>query len=165
MMDIEKRLEELYEEIAVTVNNMIPEDWEKFYFYGQVSEDGGGTYFFYNQPGNKKTYHYSLDITERFAVSELEFYEQEDKLLDLSSKVREVFEEHNQDLWYSFTMSLYREGEFSVSFDYTNWFQTDYGFLEQLKLWKYKYLNEVPTDEKGKSLIEHYLKEYPHNPI
>lgn len=79
--------------------------------------------------------------------------------------MREVFEEHNQDLWYSFTMSLDREGEFSVSFDYTNWFQTDYGFLEQLKLWKYKYLNEVPTDEKGKSLIEHYLKEYPHNPI
>jgi hypothetical protein len=49
--------------------------------------------------------------------------------LDLSSKVREVFEEHNQDLWYSFTMSLDREGEFSVSFDYTNWFQTDYGFF------------------------------------
>jgi hypothetical protein len=43
--------------------------------------------------------------------------------------VREVFEEHNQDLWYSFTMSLDREGEFSVSFDYTNWFQTDYGFF------------------------------------
>lgn len=52
---------------------MIPEEWERFYFYAQVSEDGGGTYFFYNQPSNKKTYHYSLDITERFVVSELEF--------------------------------------------------------------------------------------------
>ena len=164
-MQLESQLQELYQEIAETVNNMIPEDWEKFYFYAQVSEDGGGTYFFYNQPSNKKTYHYSLDITERFVVSELEFYEQEDKLLDLSSKVREAFEEHNQDLWYSFTMSLDREGEFSVSFDYTNWFQTDYGFLVQLKLWKYKYLNEVPIDEKTKDLIEHYLKEYPHNPI
>ncbi|MEH7683540.1 hypothetical protein [Priestia megaterium] len=42
---------------------------------------------------------------------------------------------------------------------------TEYGFVAQKNIWKCKYLNEVPTDEKGKSLIEHYLKEYPHNPI
>jgi hypothetical protein len=56
-------------------------------------------------------------------------------------------------------------GKFSVSFDYTDWLNTEYGFVAQKNIWKCKYLNEVPTDEKGKSLIEHYLKEYPHNPI
>ncbi|KNH10460.1 MULTISPECIES: immunity protein YezG family protein [Priestia] len=162
---MEEKLQNLYQEIAETVNNMIPEEWEKFYFYAQISEDGGGTYFFYNQPEDKKTYHYSLEITERFAVSEMKFNEQEDKLFDLSSELREVFDEYNQDLWYSFTMSLDSEGNFSVSFDYTNWFNTDYGFLEQLKIWKFKYLREIPTDEKTKNLIDQYLKEYPSNPI
>lgn len=33
-------------EIAETVNEIIPEDWNKFYFYAQISENGGGTYFF-----------------------------------------------------------------------------------------------------------------------
>jgi hypothetical protein len=30
---------------------------------------------------------------------------------------------------------------------------------------EYRYLDEVPIDEKTKSLIEQYLKEYPSNPI
>lgn len=39
-------MNKLYREIAETVNEMIPEEWEKFYFYAQISETGGGTYFF-----------------------------------------------------------------------------------------------------------------------
>ena len=41
-----KGMNRLYREIAKTVNEMIPEDWNKFYFYAQISENGGGTYFF-----------------------------------------------------------------------------------------------------------------------
>lgn len=42
MMDIEKQLEELYEEIAVTVNNMIPETGRNFIFmdrYQKMEEE------------------------------------------------------------------------------------------------------------------------------
>lgn len=35
---MEKELNKLYREIAETVNEMIPEEWEKFYFYAQISE-------------------------------------------------------------------------------------------------------------------------------
>ena len=51
---MEKEMNRLYREIAETVNEMIPEDWNKFYFYAQISENGGGTYFFYNTLENKQ---------------------------------------------------------------------------------------------------------------
>ncbi|SFH21046.1 Protein of unknown function, DUF600 [Priestia megaterium] len=45
-MQMESQLQELYQEIAETVNNMIPEEWERFYFYAKVDESGGRVYFF-----------------------------------------------------------------------------------------------------------------------
>ncbi|MFE6076985.1 immunity protein YezG family protein [Paenibacillus sp. NPDC057886] len=41
----------------------------------------------------------------------------------------------------AFTLSLDSTGKFNINFDYTNWYKTDYGFSDQLKIWKYKYLN------------------------
>ena len=38
-------MNKLYREIAETVNEMIPEEWEKFYFYAQISETGGNLLF------------------------------------------------------------------------------------------------------------------------
>lgn len=53
----------IYHEIAEIVNEMIPEKWESFHCYAQVSETGGGTYFFYNTPDKKEEFIYSLDIS------------------------------------------------------------------------------------------------------
>ncbi|WP_427127307.1 antitoxin YezG family protein [Priestia megaterium] len=161
---MESQLQELYQKIAETVNSMIPEEWEKFYFYAQIDESGGRIYFFYKSIRNH-SYNYSLDIPKQFNLSELEFNNKEDKLFDLSEQLREIFKENNQELWYSFTLMLDQTGKFSVSFDYTDWLNTDYGFVAQKKIWKYKYLDEAPADEKTKSLLNQYLKEYPNNPI
>ncbi|MQR88609.1 DUF600 family protein [Bacillus megaterium] len=161
---MESQLQELYQEIAGTVNSMIPEEWEKFYFYAQIDESGGRVYFFYKSIRDN-SYTYSLDIPKQFNISELEFNNEEDKLFDLSEQLREIFKENNQELWYSFTLMLEQTGRFSVSFDYTDWLNTDYGVVAQKKIWKYKYLDEAPADEKTKSLIDQYLKEYPNNPI
>jgi uncharacterized protein (TIGR01741 family) len=163
-MQMESQLQELYQEIAETVNNMIPEEWEIFYFYAQIDEFGGRVYFFYKSIRDN-SYTYSLDIPKQFNPSELEFNNKEDKLFDLSEQLREIFKENNQELWYSFTLMLDQTGKFSVSFDYTDWLNTDYGFVAQKKIWKYKYLDEAPADEKTKSLLNQYLKEYPNNPI
>lgn len=36
---MEKEMNKLYREIAETVNEMIPEEWKRFYFYAQISDD------------------------------------------------------------------------------------------------------------------------------
>lgn len=154
----------LYREIAETVNEMIPEDWNKFYFYAQISENGGGTYFFYNTLENKQ-YKYSVEIPFKYQIDEGEFERKEDVLYKLSKELRKVFKDNEQELWYSFTMSLESSGKFKLHYDYTNWFDTEYSFSDQMIIWKNKYLCEVPNDENYKKLIDKYYSEFPNNPI
>lgn len=164
-MSMEQEMNRIYHEIAEIVNEMIPEKWESFYCYAQVSETGGGTYFFYNTPYKKEEFIYSLDISSYFNIDKNEFNILKRKLFSLSEKLREVFIYHGQELWHSFTLSLEQSGKFKIHYDYTNWFETDYGFNEQMVIWEYKYLGIIPIDEKQKKLIERYLEEYPNNPI
>ncbi|MEZ2718194.1 antitoxin YezG family protein [Niallia circulans] len=161
---MEKEMNRLYREIAETVNEMIPEDWNKFYFYAQISENGGGTYFFYNTLENKQ-YKYSVEIPFKYQIDEGEFERKEDVLYKLSKELRKVFKDNEQEHWYSFTMSLESSGKFKLHYDYTNWFDTEYSFSDQMIIWKNKYLGEVPNDENYKKLIDKYYSEFPNNPI
>ncbi|MCY8377365.1 immunity protein YezG family protein [Bacillus inaquosorum] len=54
-----------------------------------------------------------------FTLDEDDFTEKKRKLFDLSEKLREVFKESDQELCYSFTLSLERTGKLNVSFYYT----------------------------------------------
>lgn len=162
---MEKRLNDLYKKIAETVNKMIPEQWEEFYFYAQISEDGGGTYFFYQPTSNPNCYQYSLEIPFKYQIDEKEFKLNKRKLFFVAEEMREIFKSENQELWYSFTLILERTGKLKVHFDYTNWFDTEYSFSDQMVIWKNKYLGEIPTDENYTALINKYHNEFPNNPI
>ena len=162
---LEKQLQNIYQEIADTVNQMIPEEWGKVYFYAQISETGGGIYFYYNTPENLNDFKYSLEIPFNFYVNEGAFEQMEDDLFELCEKMREIFKKHDQELWYSFTMSVERNGEFKIHYDYTDWFKTDYLFDAQKIIWKYKYLGIKPAHPNDQKVIEKYLDEYPDNPI
>ncbi|HDR7325626.1 TPA: antitoxin YezG family protein [Bacillus toyonensis] len=161
---MEKEMNRLYREIAETVNEMIPEDWNKFYFYAQISENGGGTYFFYNTLENKQ-YKYSVEIPFKYQIDEDEFERKEDVLYKLSKELRKAFKDNEQELWYCFTIYLESSGKFKLHYDYTNWFDTENSFSDQMIIWKNKYLGEVPNDENYKALIDKYYSEFPNNPI
>ena len=162
---MEKELRNIYQEIADTINQMIPEEWLEFYFYAQISDTGGSTYFYYNTPKNPNEFQYSLEIPFNFSVDRDTFTEMKRDLFDLSEKMREIFKNHGQELWYSFTMGLERSGKFNVHYDYTDWFKTNYDFEDLFDIWKYKYLGIKPDHPNDQKVIERYLEEYPDNPI
>ena len=162
---MEKKLNDLYRQIAETVNEMIPEQWERFYFYAQISEDGGGTYFFYQPATNPDVYEYSLEIPFKYQVDEKEFKFKGRKLFSLAEEMREIFKSEGQEPWYSFTLILERTGKLKIHYDYTNWFDTEYSFSDQMIIWKNKYLGEIPKDKNYKALIDKYHSEFPNNPI
>lgn len=160
-----KKLNSLYIEIAETINNMIHGEWSEFYFYAQISETGGRTYFFYKPTSDIEEYKYSLEIPYEYNIDEKEFKVSDRKLFSSADKIRKVFKDEEQELWHSFTLFLQKTGKLKVHFDYTEWFNTNYSFNDQLKIWEYKYLNEIPKDAKSKELIKRYAEEYPDNPI
>ena len=108
-IQLEIKLNRLYREIAETVHAMIPEEWEKFYFMHKYQKLEG-TYFFYNNFRNKQNYKYSVEIPFKYEVNEEEFERKEDSLYKLSKELRDVFKDNQQELWYSFTMSLEHSG-------------------------------------------------------
>lgn len=158
-------MQEIYQSIADNVNQMIPEEWGKFYFYAQISETGGRTYFYYNTEENPNKFYYSLEIPFNFSIDEDDFEEMDNIIFELCDKMRDVFYEHNHELWYSFTMTLEKSGKFKIHYDYTDWFKTDYLFDDQKLIWKYKYLGEKPSHPNDQKVIKRYLEEYPDNPI
>lgn len=120
---------------------------------------------FYNTLEDEQSYKYSLEIPYEYEIDK-EYYKLKDRnLFELSDKLRKVFKDNQQELWYSFTLSLDSNGKLKVYYDYTNWFDTDYSFDEQLVIWEYKYLGTEPDDSESKDLISRYLDEYPNNPI
>jgi hypothetical protein len=44
---MEQQMNKLYREIAVIINELIPLDWEDFYFNGEVENGEGGVFFFF----------------------------------------------------------------------------------------------------------------------
>lgn len=164
-MSMEKEMNQIYNRIAETVNEMIPEEWEKFYYYAQISDTGGGTYFFYNTPEDVQNFKYSLEIPLYYHDYKDQYKIKGRVLFELSEKLRKNFIDNEQEPWYSFTLSIDRNGKFKIHYDYTNWFDTNYSFDDQLLIWEYKYLGNIPEDEKSRQLIDRYLEEYPDNPI
>lgn len=55
-MSFETELNELYKEIAQQVNDMIPTEWDNFYFNGEVKEGEGGVFFFLRQKVRNNTF-------------------------------------------------------------------------------------------------------------
>jgi len=162
---VENEMKQLHKEIAETVNKMIPEEWGKFYFYAQISETGGGTYFFYNTPQNTQSFTYSLKIPFEYHMDQQEFKKCKRKLFELSNQLRNSFENNHQELWYSFTMSVDSNRKLNIHYDYTNWFDTKSSFSDQMMIWKRKYLGEEASEEKDRALIAKYDSEFPNDPI
>ncbi|MFE4572863.1 immunity protein YezG family protein [Paenibacillus chitinolyticus] len=142
---MEQQMNDLYREIAETINQLIPEDWENFYFNGEVENGEGGVFFFF-KPKNGSEYIYSLDIPNRYDVKD-EYDQLETKLFKITNDLKNLFLENGQEPWFSITMKLTSEGKLNIEYDYTKWRESDFGPSDRLEYWESKYLNTVPQDE------------------
>lgn len=149
----EEKLNEIYNKIANTLNEMIPELWKKIYMYGEVVDGAKEAYFYYYPEGENQPI-YSQDIPKLFNISKTEYY---NVLLELVDNITELWEEFkNNDLepWTNLTFILENTGEFNIDYDYTDLSETDP--IEQHTVWEYKYLNIVPEDARYKKFIDRY---------
>ncbi len=113
-MSMENEMNQIYRNIAETVNEMIPEEWNILYFYAQISETGGGTYFFYNTPEEVQDFKYSLEIPFNYSIDKEQYTTKDRTLFELSDKLRRIVINHEQEPWYSFILALDNNGKFKV---------------------------------------------------
>lgn len=152
---MEEKLNQIYQKIASTINETIPEEWDKVFIYGEITEDMQKTFFNYWPKGSNKSV-YSLDIPELFDISEDEQDELRYQLIDELTELWEEFKNNEQGVWTNLTFILESSGKFKVDYDYTDLSETSP--RKQHILWDYKYLGIMPDDEKDKKIIEDYIK-------
>lgn len=140
--------------ICNKVNDMIPEEWNKVYIYGEVTE-GAGVVAFYYYPQDKDRYVFSADIIDLFDIDENEFSNDEYELLKLFEQLQQEFKNSDQEVWTSVTIYLESTGKFKVDYDYTDLSDVD-DYNRQI-IWEYKHLGVMPEDEDDKKIVEEYI--------
>ncbi|MFP9131361.1 immunity protein YezG family protein [Niallia sp. BSM11] len=140
-MSFETELNELYKEIAQQVNDMIPTEWDNFYFNGEVKEGEGGVFFFFTPKGEEQ-HIFSHYIPKLYSVDKRAYNKELHKLFQLTVELQKVFTDNDQESWFSVTLILNDTGKLNVHFDYTNWHESEFGPTDRIKYFEYKYISQ-----------------------
>ncbi|PEJ35497.1 immunity protein YezG family protein [Bacillus pseudomycoides] len=155
-----ENLEGIYQKIAIQLNYLIPELWDKVVVYSEVDEYSDSTVFFY-YPKNKQEPIYSLDIEDMDGINEKEIDNQLNELDSILRELWEKFKRNKQELWTNLTFELYSTGKFELEFDYTLLAgEHSYNYCERLIIWKYEELGIFPNGDRENDvkLIREYIK-------
>ena len=160
-MNFEKQLNEMYQEIANHINDMIPTEWEQVYTMAYIDEGGGEVFFNYTTPGSDDL-HYYTSIPDDYNVSERIFDELSDELYENFDRLRELFIENNQEPWTSCEFDFNNEGKLNVAFAYIDWKNSEFGPLAREYYYEYKKFGVVPEKEYAINKVkkvEQFIKE------
>lgn len=144
-MSFELQLNELYNEIAQQVNDMIPIDWNNFYFNGEVKGEEGGVFFFFT-PKSEEQHVFSHYIPRLYSVDKRDYNKELHKLFKLTVELQKVFIENKQEPWFSVTLLVNDTGKLNVHYDYTKWYESEFGPTDRIKYFEYKYINNTRLD-------------------
>ena len=152
---MEEKSNEIYGKIADTLNETIPEEWDKVLLYGEILEDVQRAYFNYYPAGSDESV-YSHDIPNLFEVSQDKYKKLWYELVKILSELWRTFKNSEQELWTNLTFILESTGKFKIDYDYTD--LTNASPSERHLIWDYKYLGIMPEDDDDKKIIVEYLK-------
>lgn len=138
------------------IDYMIPEEWSKIYAYSEVTQDVAKAYFYYYTESGDKQPIYSQNIPELFDIDENEFDMSFLQLVNCFKELRQQFINDGQESLTNLTFILESDGKFKIDYDYTD--LSEASPRKQHIIWKYKYLDILPTDEYGKKVIEEYIE-------
>ncbi|GAF65111.1 hypothetical protein BTS2_2009 [Bacillus sp. TS-2] len=140
-MSFEIELNELYKEIAQQVNDMIPTEWDNFYFNGEVKEGEGGVFFFFT-PNGEEQHVFSHFIPKLYSVDKRAYNKELHTLFKNTEKLQKIFTDNDQEPWFSVTLIVNDRGKLNVYFDYTNWHESEFGPSDRIEYFEYKYVSQ-----------------------
>ncbi|HDF3553999.1 TPA: TIGR01741 family protein [Staphylococcus aureus] len=159
-MTFEKKLNEMYNEIANKISSMIPVEWEKVYAMAYISERNGEVFYNYTEPSSDELFYYT-SVLNKYNIPRSEFMDSVYELYKQFDNLRELFIEEGLEPWTSCEFDFTREGKLNVSFDYIDWTKLEFGQIAKENYYMYKKFGISPETEyeinKVKE-IEQYIK-------
>lgn len=112
-----KRMEDLYQNVANTIDNMIPEDWDRVLLYAEVRVGFSQVFFYYYPIGSQKPI-YSLDILDIFNLDKRKHKELKHNLYEYFEELWKEFMVQEQEQWTSLTYLLDSTGRMKINYGY-----------------------------------------------
>ncbi|PAF36787.1 cytoplasmic protein [Terribacillus saccharophilus] len=132
-----KNMELMYQQIANTLVDMIPEEWDKIYLYAEYRE-GYKKVFFYYYPENKSKPIYSLDIIDIFNIEEDDFDRLENELYTCFTNLWLEFSKQEQESWSHLTYILDSNGKMKINYGYDD--LSEISPVEKQEKWETEYI-------------------------
>ena len=158
-MEMETKLSELYNELAQTIDSMIPTEWVQLYFLGEVEKNRASCgNVFYFTTSDSDSFKCSYNIPELYDVSE----DICDELIyDLSRtvvKIYDCFLEYQQPPWEQMSLSLSSDGKFKIDYNYDVMHENDGGPSGREAVWAYETFGYIPADGSySKEIFDKYV--------
>lgn len=152
---MEAKLQLIYQSIASKVNELIIDDWEMIYFFGEVFNTRHFYYFYYKDlSGNVRSIDFLIDnkgLDENLWINESV------KICNDLKLLQNTFSEFNQKLWNTFCFELSANGDIQINFEY-NLREPEMSSFYKIR-WEYKTLGIIDnfkylTDEEKKIILE-----------
>ncbi|MGX7417239.1 immunity protein YezG family protein [Carnobacterium gallinarum] len=158
---MENKLGELYSELAQKIISMIPINWDRIYYLGEVEKEQlSWSSVFYFEETDSKIFVKSHNIPEKYSVSQQIYDELLVELNSLLLKIYRCFEENDQPVWDQLDFSLTSNGKFNVNFLYDKISENDSGQAKREIIWAYNSFGFKPKEGTfTRKLLNSYLNE------
>lgn len=156
---MEKKLAELYNELATKIVSMIPVNWEKLYYLGEVESNklSWSSVFYFEDEKTKETIK-SHEIPERFNVSEEIYNQLLEQANEILIKIYDCFIENGQEPWEQLSLSVDNEGDFSIDYLYEKMKNNDLGQMEREIIWAFETFGYKPKEGSyTRKILEKYI--------
>ncbi|AYC52073.1 hypothetical protein J5TS1_33380 [Bacillus licheniformis] len=151
----ENKLNPLYQKIAETIVETIPEEWSRVFIYGEITEDVRKGFFYYYPKGQDTPVH-GHDIPELFNIGRSDYRNLWRELLDNLEELWNEFRNNDHEPWTSLTMMIQNDGELNIDYNYDD--LSDANDHKRRILWKHKYLGLWPKNQDDKVFLEQHLE-------
>lgn len=152
------KYEEIYAKIRNAILKLIPDEWNKIWFYGEVLKDATNIYYYFKSEFTDKLV-CCMDIPKEYGLDEDDYYESFEETEDLVEVLHSTFKKNNEKLWTNFTLIFDEDGKYDINFDYTDISIGKFSLSARHAIWEYNVLNMKCTDSYSQNVIAEYLSE------
>jgi hypothetical protein len=151
---MKEKLNQLYGEIGNQIASMIPVEWDKAYFLGQVEKEQASNtavlYYVESASGDIIRFNNLAKEMTRPLVAELR-----KSVLGLYK----CFKDEGEELWEQVSISIENTSKYNVKFAYDVFHEDDGGYHVTELVWAYKTFGLIPPEGTyNRQLFDKYVK-------
>ncbi|KAJ0071381.1 immunity protein YezG family protein [Bacillus altitudinis] len=152
-----EELEKNYKQIAESINELIPCDWDKVWMYAEILDDSAEIVFYFKEQ-NGNEYVNGHQIPHKYSVNKSTYIHLLYELSEIFEALKKAYIQNDLGAWTTATLQLDHKGEFSIEYGYDDVYSLGIDNVQRIAVWEYETFGFLPEDEEDKEAVLDYLK-------